>query len=1092
MKCPGCRFENRAEAKFCCECGRQLPPLCPACGSKNPPGAKFCDRCGHPLIGNKVDSKQTKQIESERKNVTVLFSDMSGYTAITERLDPEEVKNLMSEIFGEIARVIVKYGGFIERFIGDAVMAIFGVPRVHEDDAVRAIWAAREIHALVEARSPRLEETLGQPLCMHSGINTGLVVTGEVDLEKGAHGITGDAVNLASRLEGLSASGEILVGEETFRKAGGYFIFERVENRRVKGKREAVSIYKVIAPSNRRTRFDVTSEQGLTPLVGREKELDLLLDGYERAKLGQGQAFSVVSEAGMGKSRLLYEFRKAISNEDITFLEGKCLSYGQGVAYHPVIDILKASFDIRAEDTDASIKKKVQRKLKRLGIDETATLPYLLALLSVKNSGINGLPMSPEAKKNRIVEAVNRAIIMASEERPMLIAIEDLHWIDKSSEEYLENLLSIISGVRLLLILTYRPEYAPTWGSRSYHSQLTLGKLLDPDSLVMMHHVLDTENVSEDLENLMLEKPEGVPFFIEEFIKSLKDLKAIEKKDNTYYLVEDIKKLTIPSTIQDVIMARIDSLPEGTREILQTGSVMIERQFSHALIKKVTGLPDQYLRSHLSTLKDSELIYDRGIYPHSTYIFKHALTQNVAYNSILMQRRKQLHEKIGDAIEQIYESALDELYAILAEHYILAENYFKGAEYTRLAAKKALKSASLPEAISYVEKRIGSLEKLPKTKNVLKKIIEARTVLGIHHLSMNRMVEAKEAVSPIENDALQTGYKKRLSLIYTITGIYEFTVKENMNHAYRHLKESLRISEGSGELASSAVINFWMAIYLSFLCDFKTAATHLNKAITINTDENNLWNVSAMKSSLSFFVYHMQGKNNLADQTSNDAIKIADGNGDIYSKALAHTAHGYSCYGKGYLNKALEQLIEGNSFYRRIKVIAWDSWTQTLLADIFTELGEYQKAREHYGNAIRLLEKYTFLPSMININKLGVVRAEVKSGVKNVDLDALTICASDNKYKNYDGWGRRYFGEILLAFDDQHLPEAGHWIESAIKSDRQNGMMGYLGRDYALYARWFKKRGDHPKAKENLCKAIDLLKKCNAVGWVEKYMQELA
>ncbi|MDH3955722.1 MAG: hypothetical protein OET81_03450, partial [Desulfobacteraceae bacterium] len=467
-------------------------------------------------------------------------------------------------------------------------------------------------------------------------------------------------------------------------------------------------------------------------------------------------------------------------------------------------------------------------------------------------------------------------------------------------------------------------------------------------------------------------------------------------------------------------------------------------------------------------------------------------TQKVVYNSILVKRRKQLHEKIGNAIEKIDESSLDELYAILAEHYTMANNYLKGAKYSRLAAKEAEKSASLPEAIAYAKKRISCLERLPQTDDLIKKIIGARTVLGVHHLSMNRMVEAKEAVSPVADAALQTGNKRKLSLIFTIKGIYEFTVKENMNQAYNHLIESLNISEWTDDNASSAVINFWMGIFLSFNCDFANAANHLEKAININAAENNLWNVSAMKSSLSFFVYYMQGKNNLAYQTSSDAIRIAEENGDIYSKALALTAHGFSFYGKGLLKEATEQLLEGDRFYKRVNVVAWDSWTQTLLADIFTEVEDFHKAKEHYERAIRPLENYRFLPSMININKLGVARAEVMSGTKNVDLRSLTVCASDNKYKNYDGWGRRYLGEILLDFDDQHMPEAKHWIESAIEKDKQNGLMLFLGRDYALYAKLFKENGDQSKAKENLNKAIEILKECGADGWVERYRKELA
>ena len=301
--------------------------------------------------------------------------------------------------------------------------------------------------------------------------------------------------------------------------------------------------------------------------------------------------------------------------------------------------------------------------------------------------------MSPEAKKDRIIEAIKRIVLKGSEMRPLIIAFEDLHWMDKSSEDVVRSHLESIPGSKVLLIFTYRPEFVHTWGSKSYHNQLTLHRLSNRESLEMVTHILGTKEIEKSFEELILEKTEGVPFFIEEFIKSLKDLKIIERKENTYQLSKDIQKLAIPSTIQDVIMARVDSLPERAKEVLQTGSV-IEREFSYPLINRVTGFPEKELLSHLSVLKDSELLYERGIYPQSNYIFKHALTREVVYDSILAKRKKKLHEEIGNAIEELYKDNLSEHYEVLAEHYFLSENYLKSAEYSRLAGKKAEKTAS--------------------------------------------------------------------------------------------------------------------------------------------------------------------------------------------------------------------------------------------------------------------------------------------------------------------------------------------------------------------------------------------------------------
>lgn len=424
----------------------------------------------------------------------------------------------------------------------------------------------------------------------------------------------------------------------------------------------------------------------------------------------------------MASHGVLYEFRKAVGNEDATFLEGKCLSFGRGIAYHPIIDILKANFDIQEGDEDFAIQEKVKKGLGVLRIEETSALPYFLELLSVKDSGIGQILMSSEGKKDRTIEYLKQIILKGSEIRPLIMAIEDLHWIDKSSEDALRYFLESIPGARVLLIFTYRPEFVHTWGGRSYHNQINLNRLSNRESLFMVAHLLGTHEVDRDLEKLILEKTEGVPFFIEELLKSLKDLKIIERKDSKYQLAKDVKAVAIPSTIQDVIMARVDSLPEAAKTVLQTGSV-IEREFSYDLIKGATGLSEQQLLTHLSSLKDSELLYERGIYPQTSYIFRHALTREVVYDSILSKKKKELHEEIGNGVEDLYKDNLAEYYGVLAEHFFMSENYAKAAEYSRLAGRKAEKSVAFSDAIAHAQKRIVCLEKLPRTDEGQKKII---------------------------------------------------------------------------------------------------------------------------------------------------------------------------------------------------------------------------------------------------------------------------------------------------------------------------------------------------------------------------------
>ena len=560
MQCPECQFENREGAKFCIKCGEKFEVKCPNCGNSLPPEALFCDECGHNLIqpsepapkelsfDEKIEKiqkylpggltekilSQRGKIEGEKKQVTVLFADLEGFTPLVEKIGSEEAYSIMDQVYEILIHKVHDYEGTVNEMTGDGIMALFGAPIALEDAPQRAIRSAYAIHREMTRLSDKIkqERVSIPPLKMRIGIHTGPVVVGTLgnDLRVEFKAV-GDTVNLSSRMEDLAEPGATYVTEETFKLTEGLFRYESLGEKEVKGKEEPVKTYRVIGPSTRRTRFDVSAEKGLTPLVGRERELELLFDGFERTKTGRGQAFSIMSEAGVGKSRLSYEFIKSIANEDVTILEGKCLSYSRGVAYHPVIEVLKSNFHIKEEEEDGEIREKVKSQLKILGVDETSTLPYLLELLSVKDSGVDGISIAPEEKKLRFMEALIRITLKGSEMRPVIMIIEDLHWIDKSSEDALKYLFESIAGARVMLIFTYRPDFVYTWGTKSFHSQVNLNRLSIHESLTMVVHLLGVENIEEGLEDLILEKTEGIPFYIEEFINSLRDLKVIERRD---------------------------------------------------------------------------------------------------------------------------------------------------------------------------------------------------------------------------------------------------------------------------------------------------------------------------------------------------------------------------------------------------------------------------------------------------------------------------------------------------------------------------------------------------------------------------------
>jgi len=1122
MKCPKREHDNPSDALFCNKCGTKLEIVCTECGKTNPPGSGFCNKCGNDLtiptkpaptdlsfdekiakiqrylpegLTEKILS-QRDRIEGERKRVTVMFCDMEGFTALTERLGPEEAYSIMDQVYEILIHKVHDYEGTVNEMTGDGIVALFGAPIALEDAPQRAIRSAMAIHREMTSLSERMgKEKAGIPsLKMRVGIHSGPVVVGTLgnDLRVEFKAV-GETVNLASRMEGLAKPGTTYVTGDTFELTEGLFRFEALGKKQVKGREEPVNVYQAIAPSTRRTRFDVSAERGLTPFVGRERELELLLDGYERAKSGRGQAFSIVAEAGVGKSRLLYEFRKAVSSEDTAFLEGRCLSYGRGIAYHPVIDVLKASFDIQEDDSDLQISEKVKSGLEGMGADQVSTLPYLLELLSVEDSGIDKSSVSLESRRDRVLEAVKRVSLHGSELRPLIMAFEDLHWMDRSSEEALKSLLDSIPGARILLIFTYRPEFLHTWAGKSYHSQLNLIRLSNRESLSMMTHLLGTSQIDTDLGELILDKTEGVPFFIEEFVKSLKDLKIIELTNQKYSVATDAKEVSIPSTIQDVIMARVDSLPDKVKEVLQTGAV-IDREFRWELIRRVTELSESELLSRLSFLKDSELIYERGIYPQTTYTFKHALTQEVVYDSILSKRRKKLHADIGRAIEELYRESISEHYAVLSEHFIAGEDYENGAKYSRLTTKKFEKTGSMNGAIAFGEKAVACLERLPETNDVLQKLIDARTALGLHHTQLNYHLEARQAVEPIVNRAVELGYKKRLSQIYTILGAYNCFAKEDCDQAVKYGEEALRISQELKDSNSQVFANFWIALPLAYNCEFGKALSNMKQALAIYRKANGLWGASITRSMMSFYVYFYQGAARLGYETSKEAIQIAEESGDTHSKSFAYGSHGISCCCLGSFEEAASNLQKSIYLAESIGWTMFNADANTHVGEVYYDMGEHEKSGLHHLKAAQLLEKNGLLPSLLRLSRMGVARAKVTKGERDIDVEALYACIeqSQNGAKIYEGWMKRILGEILYHIGDQRISEAENWIGAAIEADRRNDMLFHLGKDYACYAELFKRKGDQSKAKENLVRAIDIYKECGADGWVERAEKELA
>jgi tetratricopeptide (TPR) repeat protein len=602
---------------------------------------------------------------------------------------------------------------------------------------------------------------------------------------------------------------------------------------------------------------------------------------------------------------------------------------------------------------------------------------------------------------------------------------------------------------------------------------------------------LGTGDLEDALEKLSLEKTEGIPFFIEEFVRSLKDLRLAVRKAEKYCLVKDFQEMTVPSTIQDIIMARVDALPKDAKDILQTGSV-IEREFSLKLLRQVTNITENDLLSHLAVLKDNDLLYERGVFPESSYIFKHALTRKVLYDSILTRKKQILHETIGNAIEVLFKDSPEKHYGVLTEHFIASGNYKKGALYSRLAERYAEKAASLADAMDYAQKRIDCLEKLPPTQSMQKEIIDARTVLGLYAVQSGFHARANEAVTPVVEMAEKLNYQRRLPQIYSIVGSYKYIVEEDFPAAFKNLEEALAISGKSNDMVSSLFSNFWLAIVRSVNCDFDKASIHMTRALEINQAANSNWGVSIIKSNLSYFIHYFTGSIKDSYQTSKEALEGANEGGDIFSKAMASVSHGISCYGRGFFDEAISYLTEGCKLCDKINLVIFHGLAHFWMGEANYELENFKDSEDDYQQAIAILEHNRIIPSWVNVIRSARIRMQAVGRKPEIDLDRLISYADGNRSRIWDGWLNRNIAEIMLFLDDQHLVSAEDWINKAIKADSTHGTMLNLGRNFTLHAGLYKRRGQHDNAATALKTAIEIFKKCESDGFLKLAENELA
>jgi len=669
-------------------------------------------------------------LEGERKQVTVLFADMKGSMELLADRDPENTRKLLDPILEHMMEAVHRYEGTVNQVMGDGIMALFGAPLAHEDHAARACYAALRMQEWVKKYAESIQRTEGIPIQIRVGVNSGEVVVRSIGSDlKMDYTAVGQSTHLAARMEQMAMPGSILMTADTLSLTEGFVQVKPLGPVNVKGLNDLVEVYEITGAGPLRSRLQAAAARGLTRFVGRSAEFETLCQALDRAKASHGQVVALVGDPGVGKSRLFWEFTHSRRTVDWLILESVSVSYGKATPYLPLIDLLKAYFKISDRDDQREIREKVTGKLLTLDKALEPTLPAFLTLLDVAVEDEQWQNFDPPQRRQRTLEAIKRLVLRESQVQPLLLVIEDLQWIDSETQGLLDSLVESLPTARLLLLVNYRPEYQHGWGSKTYYSQLRIDPLPLENAEELLDAVLGNEAKLQSLKQLLIGRTEGNPFFLEESVRTLVETKVLVGERGNYHLAEPIESTLVPATVQAVLAARIDRLPPEEKRLLQSAAV-VGKDVPFALLQSVSDQSQDELRLGLTWLQAAEFLYETRLFPDLEYTFKHALTHEVAYGSLLQERRRVLHVRIVEAIERLYPDRVSEHVELLAHHASRGELWEKAVEHLHQAGKKAVIRSANQEAVIYFQRALDALSRLLETRETLERGIAIRIDLG--------------------------------------------------------------------------------------------------------------------------------------------------------------------------------------------------------------------------------------------------------------------------------------------------------------------------------------------------------------------------
>jgi class 3 adenylate cyclase/predicted ATPase len=944
--------------------------------------------------------------DGERKTITALFADLKGSTALIEGLDPEEARTIIDPALQLMMDAVHRYEGYVAQALGDGIFALFGAPIAHEDHPQRALYAALRMQDEMRRYADTLRQKGYPPLLMRVGVNTGEVVVRSIHKEDlhTDYSPVGHSVHLAARMEQLANPGSIVVSAHTHGLTDGYFAFTDLGPTQIKGVEEPLHIYEVLGVGPLRTRLQVSAtRRGLTRFVGRQSEMEQLQRALEQAKAGHGQIVGVMGEPGLGKSRLFYEF-KLTSQSGCLVLEAYSVSHGKASPYLPLIELLKSYFRIEPQDDDRQRRAKVMGQVLVVDRSLEETFPYLFALLGIEEQPSPLQQMDPQIRRQRTFEALKRLFFRESLNQPLILIFEDLHWIDTETQGFLNVLSESVASAKVLLLMNYRPEYRHEWGQKTYYTQLRLAPLGKDEAEELLTFLLGNDASLKALEQLILAQTEGAPFFMEEVVQTLAEEGVLSGNRGQYRLEHAPTELHISPTVQGVLAARIDRLAADEKALLHQLAV-IGRQFPLSLLRQVIAHPEDELYRLLASLQRKEFLYEQPAFPEVEYLFKHALTQEVAYGTVLHERRKALHERTAQAMETLYRATLDEHYSDLAHHYSRSGNTEKAVEYLHLAGQQAVQRSANEEAITHLTTALELLNALPDTRERAQQELTLHLTLGVplqatrsysspevkatytrtwalcqqlgethqfvpallglrrFHLVRGEFLRARELGEQLLGLAQREQDPALLTEAYWGLGSIFFYLGE-LGTARAHLEQSLTLHNAQGHRSSvfrygiePGVIGLWNVALVLWHLGYPAQALQKSEAArTLAQELSHPFSVAAVRVSVAM-LHQLRQDRPLTQEWAEAAITLAREQGFPVWVGFGTILQGWAQAEQGQNEKGISQIRQGLTARQAIGAGLFHSYFLALLAEAYGKAGQAEEGLATLAEALTVVDK---------------------------------------------------------------------------------------------------------------------------------------